>query len=169
MKPRHQRLALLPLLLVAAFGVVDARSAEQRGRPAAATAIPDSALGFVGASVFSVPVPPLFRANTSDPGERPRLPRAYPGAPPRIPHGIGDFLPITRELHACLGCHDTANLEASGAVALSAAHYRDLRRAPEAARREIAGARYVCVSCHVPTTDAGPLVGNSFGAAARGR
>jgi len=164
----NQRLALL-LLLVATLGVAEARSAEQRGRPAAASAIPDSALGFVGRSVFAVPVPARFRANASDPGERPRLPRAFPGAPPQIPHGIGDFLPITRELHPCLGCHDAANVEESGAVLPSTSHYRDLRRAPETARREIAGARYVCVSCHVSTTDAKPLVGNSFGGAARGR
>jgi len=84
------------------------------------------------------------------------------GAPPRIPHGIADFLPITAARHPCLECHDRRNAAEVEAVPLPASHYRDLRRAPEVDRETVAGARYVCVSCHVPQTDAPPLVGNRF-------
>ena len=181
--PRRLGLFLL-LAVAAACAAGDAGLAAPRGRAARAAAgtpaakaasratvapVPDSALGFVGASVFSVPVPTRYHANGSDPGERPRLPRAYRGSPPRIPHGVADFLPITPAENPCLGCHDGARAAESGAVAVPVSHYRDLRHSPEAVRKEVAGARYVCVSCHVPTTDAPILVGSRFGAPPRGR
>jgi cytochrome c-type protein NapB len=123
---------------------------------------PDSSIGLSRTSPFSVPVPPAITQPASDPGDEPKFPRAYPGAPPLIPHGIAEFLPITREQNDCLECHDREQAPEFGAVSLPASHYQDLRREPDVERRSIAGARYVCLSCHVPQTDAPPLVGNRF-------
>ena len=45
---------------------------------------------------------------------------------------------------------------------LPASHYTDLRRAPGARGKEVAGARWTCVACHAARTDAEPLVMNGF-------
>jgi len=45
---------------------------------------------------------------------------------------------------------------------LPASHYTDLRNAPGKVGDTVTGARWVCTSCHVPQTDAKPLVGNRF-------
>jgi len=140
-----------------------AKSATPAKRAAPAASAPDSSIGLSRTSVFAVPEPPLVAPPAGAPGERPRYPRAFPGAPPRIPHAIQEFLPITREQNACFECHHRANAPESGAVPIPASHYRDTRRAPMAEREQIAGARQVCVSCHVPQTEAPPLVGNRFG------
>jgi cytochrome c-type protein NapB len=163
-------LAAITLALVAGRSDSGAGRAPATARPAAArtvAAIPDSTLGLSRTSVFSAPAPAAVVPNTLDPGEAPRIPRAYPGAPPRIPHAIADFAHITREENPCLGCHDAAAAAQSGAVPIPASHYRDLRRAPKVARQQVAGARYVCVSCHVPITDAKPPVENRFGPSPR--
>lgn len=149
------------VMLAAAKPAKTPSAAKRRGAPAAALA--DSSIGLSRTSVFSVPAPLAYAAPADIPGQRPKLPRAYPGAPPRIPHGILDFLPITRAQNACLECHDRATAAENGVLPIPASHYHDLRRAPDAERETIAGARYVCVSCHVPQTDAPPLVGNTFG------
>ena len=150
------------LAMLAAGAALALTAATPRRPPAAAGAIPDSTVGLARASVFATPAPPAPRPNTADPAEGQRLPRAYRGAPPRIPHGIADFVPITRERNACVECHDPATASESGAVPLPASHYRDLRRAPRVQGKDVVGARYVCVSCHVPVTDAPPLVENRF-------
>jgi len=128
----------------------------KRGRvPAAKRAtlvLADSAMGLSRTSVFSVPAPPPVAANRAQPGETQPLPRMFPGAPPRIPHEITDFIPIRRNENECVECHDRARATESGAVPIPVSHYRDLRRAPDQGRETVAGARYVCVSCHVPLT-----------------
>jgi len=132
-------------------------AAPKRGSAAAAKrpalVVADSAMGLSRTSVFSVPAPPPVAVNRRQPGETKPLPRMFPGAPPRIPHEITDFVPIRRNGNECVECHDRARALESGAVPIPESHYRDLRRAPDTARDGIAGARYVCVSCHVPLTD----------------
>jgi len=41
-------------------------------------------------------------------------------------------------------------------------HYTNYRNAPERAGLQVAGARYVCVSCPAAKTDAPDLLGNRF-------
>jgi cytochrome c-type protein NapB len=137
--------------------VSPAEAASAKSAPKGAArgpvAVPDSAIGLSHTSVFATPAPPAVKPNRREPDEAKPLPRMFPGAPPRIPHGIADFVPITRTDNQCLDCHDRARAGESGAVAVPASHYRDLRRAPGQPRETVAGARYVCVSCHVPLTD----------------
>ncbi len=124
---------------------------------------PDSRLGLSKGSVFDVPTPPAVQQNTTTPGERPVLPRAYVIAPPRIPHGIADLLPITAKQNECLGCHDTKEPKKVGEpTPIPPTHYTDYRNAPDQVGPAVVGSRYVCVSCHVPTTDAHDLVQNTF-------
>jgi len=125
--------------------------------------IPDRNLGLSRTSVFDVPAPPAFRDEASDPGEKPLPKRINREYPPVIPHSVADSLPITRSTNLCLDCHAVPGPKKKGeATPVPASHYVDLRHAPEAKGAQVAGARYVCISCHVPRTDASVLVGSSY-------
>ena len=126
------------------------------------TPIADTDLGLSKGSVFDVPTPPAVRPNERAPGEGPLVPRSYLIAPPRIPHAVADFLPITLAQNACLDCHAVKDKKPSEPTPIPASHYTDFRLAPDRVGDKVAGARYVCVSCHAATTDAPSLMGNRF-------
>jgi cytochrome c-type protein NapB len=160
-----------PVLLLAAallatvpVGADDPENKQSQRREeetaARGAAVSDRDLSLYPGSVFEAPEPRGFRWNDSDPGDNERLPRAYPEAPPRIPHGIADFVPLTRASHACLDCHAAA-ADDDGVPRLPASHRTDLRHAPERVGEEPAGARRDCLACHVPVSDAKPLRANA--------
>ncbi len=151
--------------LAIAFALTAGCAASRPPPPdlAQAAAVPDRVLGLSKTSASDVPAPPPIKENTSSPGERPALPRAYPGAPPRIPHGIRDLLPITRDGNACVDCHAVKEKKPGEPTPIPASHYTDLRREPGKPGDHVLGARWVCISCHVPQTGAAPLVKNRFG------
>lgn len=126
--------------------------------------VSDIDIGLVRASVFDDPTPPAVRYNESFPGERPSLGRMQPEGPPPVPHGVADFLPITREDNMCTACHlPAAEMDEPGEgdpTPIPESHYVDLREAPQTVRDELAGARWVCTACHVAQTDNPPLVDN---------
>jgi nitrate reductase (cytochrome), electron transfer subunit len=132
------------------------------GAAAAAPTIPDTSVGLARGSVFDVPSPPAVKPNETAPGEGPVLPRPYTLAPPRVPHTVGDFLPITPKQNACVDCHAVADKKKGEPTPMPASHYRDYRNAPDVVGSRVAGARWVCVSCHATATDAPDLVGNRF-------
>jgi cytochrome c-type protein NapB len=149
--------------LVLAAALVAACAGSRTAPPAARAApVSDGALGLDKGSVFDAHAPPPVKAEDSAPGEKPVLPRAYANAPPRVPHGIADFLPITSAQNTCVDCHEVKEKVAGQPTPMPASHYTDLRRAPGAPGPKVAGARWVCTSCHVPRTDAAPLVPNLF-------
>ena len=151
---------LLPALAV----LVLAACVRGTGGAPAPAPVKDSELGLAKGSVFEVPDPPAVKENEAAPGERPPLARAYPAAPPQVPHAIGDFLPITREANACVDCHGASKVKEPGApTPLPPSHYTDLRNAPGEVRETVAGARWACTACHLPITDARPLVESRFG------
>ena len=172
--------ALLAVFVLAAVLAAGCSGPRPSPTPAAAGAsgIPDTALGLSKGSVFDVPAPPPVKPNQSAPGELPVLPRPYAIAPPGIPHAIDDFLPITQKQSSCVDCHASSDAgrglaSATGAPAakqkkpgeptpIPASHYVDLRREPGKAGGQIAGARWVCTSCHVPRTEAQPLPGSAL-------
>jgi len=124
--------------------------------------IPDTSLGLSKSSVFDVPTPPVVKTNASSPGEQPSLPRPYAIAPPRVPHALDDFLPITQKQNACLECHAAKEKKPGEPTPMPPSHYTDYRNAPDRIGGQVVGARYVCVSCHAGQTDAPNLVGNRF-------
>jgi cytochrome c-type protein NapB len=152
------------VLFLAAGLAAGCGASARTGADAAAPspAIPDTGLGLVKESVFDVPTPPAVKANDSNPGEGPVLPRAYPIAPPRIPHAVDDFLPITQKQNACLDCHAVTEKKPGEPTPIPPSHYTDYRNAPERAGSQVVGARHVCVSCHAARTDAPDLVENRF-------
>ena len=155
---RHRRILLLagvPLLLAVGSAAQDA--AEQP--------IADQDLGLAKGSVFDVLIPPVSTVNSSDPGDDPRVRRAFDTAPPQVPHAVADFMPISRVDNWCIDCHrtDWTAPEEGEATPIPFSHYMDLRGASKEIGEEVVGARWVCVSCHVAVTEAPVLVGNSFG------
>lgn len=139
-----------------------AACAHPASTAAPAAPVSDTSLGLVKGSVFDVPTPPGVTANESAPGELKPLPRAYVLAPPRIPHAVGDFLPITQKQNVCLDCHAVKDKRPGEPTPIPPTHYVDERHAPGQVGTEVAGARYVCVSCHAETTGAPDLVDNRF-------
>jgi cytochrome c-type protein NapB len=152
---------------------------------AAPKSIPEAKVGLAKSAPTEVTVPPVVKENDSAPGERPVRPRAYPGAPPAVPHGVADFLPITRDQNACADCHAIPLHEAAEEGAkhekyekhapgeqhpheqgeptpIPASHYTDTRREPGRRQEKIVGARWFCTACHVPQHDVAPLVKNPF-------
>jgi cytochrome c-type protein NapB len=125
--------------------------------------IRDTELGLSKTSVFDTPVPEVTRANLSEPGDRPTVPAGFPQQPVLIPHGVGEFLPITMTENQCLECHAVEEKEEGEPTPVPQSHYVDLRNAPGVVRDEVAGSRYICVSCHVSPGENAPLVGNMFG------
>jgi len=154
-------LMALVALLAGAFHLPAQEGEPAQDQPAAG-AVADTEIGLVEGSVFEAPAPPPVQINDSDPGDRPALFRPHPEAPPPIPHGIADFLPITRADNACVDCHWLEEKEEGLPTPIPGSHFIDYRNAPGTVRETIAGARWVCVSCHVPQTDNPLLVGNGL-------
>lgn len=130
------------LLLTACSG------ARVEGKSTAAAQVagtPAEALGLSRTSVFDIPEPRAFEY-ADDSGKR--LERPWHGAPPRPPHDIQGYLPITQKNNDCLGCHGAESTD--DAPALPQSHFIDYRNAPGVVRKEPAGTRYVCTACHVP-------------------
>lgn len=104
--------------------------------------------------------------NEEAPGDNPRIERAFPGAPPSIPHTTEDMLPITATENECLTCHhpDSAS---TGDIPFPPSHFlapvmgkgkkndpmvwvvKDYKKL-----NDLMGARYNCVMCHTqPATN----------------
>lgn len=154
------RLLVCILLILA----MPAALAAKHGRP-----IDPDSTGLSRGSVFKVPKQKVYADRGQLPGQNPLLPRAYPGAPPQIPHAIGDFLPITAQSNMCVACHNRPDAwdsrRASGTpTPIPRSHYTDQRNAPHKVTGQLIGARYNCNQCHVPQMKATPLVKNTFGA-----
>jgi len=117
------------------------------------------------ASSEDAPAPALDPPDTR-PGRSTRLPRAWEGQPPLVPHSLRGLTPITATSNACVRCHGRAGATA-GPPPAPASHFVDERQAPGVARPQVAGARWNCTACHVPQTMAPPLVGTTFDAKTR--
>ena len=126
-------------------------------------------LGLYQAAVTDNPAPEPFAFADASPGAGSRLTPAYDGSPPIIPHALDGLVPITTSDNFCVLCHASGDTSPEAPPQAPASHFTDLRSAEHTVSDSVAGARWVCTSCHVPQTDAPPLVGNTFGSAASGR
>ena len=101
-----------------------------------------------------IPADPMGREVTDDLKKA----RNYADQPPLIPHAIRDYQ-IDLNINKCLTCHDRKNTEGSQAPMISVTHFQDRDGQTLGA---VSPRRYFCIQCHVPQTDAKPIVGNSF-------
>ena len=84
--------------------------------------------------------------------------RDFVQQPPLIPHTTSGYQ-ITKNFNKCMDCHAWQKTKASGATKVSVTHFR-AREGQEL--DNISPRRYFCTQCHVPQTDAKPLVENTF-------
>lgn len=144
-------------LFVIATSLGCASTAPKKEAAGAEASIADSDLGLSKTSVFDTPVPDAVEHMETDPSDAKPIARSWPGEPPLIPHAIADMLPLKPGDNMCLDCHADGD-----AKPLSDEHFTDLRNAPDKKTKEVVGARFVCISCHVAPTGAKPLVSNQF-------
>lgn len=85
-------------------------------------------------------------------------PRDYVQQPPLIPHAI-DRYQITRNFNKCMDCHAWSKYKQEGATKVSLTHFKD---STGTELQNISPRRYFCDQCHIPQTDAKPLVDNTF-------
>lgn len=86
------------------------------------------------------------------------LPRDFVQQPPLIPHTTRDYQ-ITKNFNKCMDCHAWSKTRETGATKVSLTHFKN------SAGQELSNIsprRYFCNQCHVPQSDAKPLVGNTF-------
>ena len=140
---------LLPLLLLAAFGIAVAAEVNyQLDAPA-----PDGRRAG-GTISQSLPAPPIANEENKDLKRE----RNYPEQPPTIPHSISGYQ-IDKNGNKCLTCHSRAGSARTQAPMISITHYMDRDGQALAA---VSPRRYFCNQCHVSQNEVQPLVGNSF-------
>lgn len=86
------------------------------------------------------------------------IPRDYVQQPPLIPHKVEGY-EVTKNFNKCMDCHAWSRYKESGATKVSLTHFKD-RDGGELSN--VSPRRYFCMQCHVPQTDAKPLVANQF-------
>ena len=84
--------------------------------------------------------------------------RNYVQQPPLIPHKIDGYR-ITIKHNKCLSCHSWKNYKAKNATKISQTHFESRDGFVLA---NVSARRYFCTQCHVPQTNAKPLVENEF-------
>lgn len=90
--------------------------------------------------------------------DRAPIPRDFVQQPPLIPHTVANYN-ITVNFNKCMDCHAWTRYKEAGATKVSLTHFKT-RDGQELSN--ISPRRYFCMQCHVPQTDAKPLVANTF-------
>lgn len=90
--------------------------------------------------------------------DHPPSDRDFVQQPPLIPHTI-DGYQITKNFNKCMDCHAWQKTKQSGAPKVSVTHFKT-RDGHEL--DNISPRRYFCNQCHVPQTDAKPLVESTY-------
>jgi nitrate reductase (cytochrome), electron transfer subunit len=143
----------LMLALVATLGICT--MAPSLATDPAAAASPSSVQSLRGRDV-SAAEPEA--GNYKQERDRAPIPRDYVQQPPLIPH-VTEGYQITANFNKCMDCHAWSRYKETGATKVSLTHFKT-RDGQELSN--ISPRRYFCTQCHVPQTDAKPLVGNSF-------
>lgn len=84
--------------------------------------------------------------------------RSYIQQPPLIPHTVENYQ-VNLKVNKCLTCHSWSNYKKAGATKISQTHFADRDNNDLA---NVAARRYFCNQCHVPQTNAQPLIENTF-------
>ena len=84
--------------------------------------------------------------------------RDFVQQPPLIPHKVEGY-DINLKFNKCMSCHSWKNYRKSNATKISQTHFADRE---ENVLANVSPRRYFCTQCHVPQTNATPLVENEF-------
>lgn len=90
--------------------------------------------------------------------DREPIPRDHVKQPPLIPHKVQGYR-INLKFNKCMSCHSWTKYKEAGATKISQSHFEDRNNNVMA---NVAARRYFCTQCHVPQTDAKPIVENTF-------
>jgi cytochrome c-type protein NapB len=90
--------------------------------------------------------------------DTPPLPRDFVQQPPLVPHTTESY-PVSKEFNKCLDCHSWSRAREASATKISITHFKSREGAEMSS---VSPSRYFCDQCHVPQTDARPLVNNVF-------
>ena len=104
--------------------------------------------------IDKTPEPDMFKQEK----DRAPIPRDFIQQPPLIPHSVRNYN-ITLNFNKCMDCHAWSKYKEAGATKVSLTHFKDTTGKDLA---NISPRRYFCNQCHVPQTDAPPLVSNNF-------
>ena len=150
------------LTILATLGLMAATTA---GIAADSSTIDELNMGLSKTSVFDTPTPNVYTYSDAKPGYNDRLAKSWDELPPQIPHNVEEFLPVVMDDNQCLECHDVPkyigkpyNMDRTkkSKSPMSKDHYasEDLD--------EVSGARFNCMQCHLPVSNARPLVENTY-------
>ena len=92
------------------------------------------------------------------PKQQGRMALNYVNQPPMIPHSV-DGYQVSKNTNRCLQCHGVEHYRTTGAPRVSPTHFMD---SEGKVLSNVAPRRYFCLQCHVPQTDAAPIVENTF-------
>ncbi len=154
---RRDRVVIVLVALTMAPSGCGRAGSDSRAEPGE---ILDSHLGLSRTPIARAAIGAAYAYAGKTAGENARLPRAFASAPPVIPHSTGDLLPITLDSNTCMDCHGVPGSPQDVPPPAPRSHFVDTRDATERNRQQMAGARWLCTSCHVPQTDAPLLVSN---------
>lgn len=140
---------ILKLALAAGVIALGAQVAQSAGPE------PVKLQGLRGGAPVSQDLPPTASHQERDHAP---LPRDFVQQPPLIPHTTSGYQ-ITKNFNKCMDCHGWAKSSGSGAIKVSLTHFRTRDNTE---LDNISPRRYFCTQCHVPQTDAKPLVENTF-------
>ena len=154
MNPAPSRLATLAATL-ARHALAACLVALAAAPAAAADTTAVKLQGLRGGTPLNQDVPPDATRQERDHGPSDR---DFVQQPPLIPHTIQGYQ-ITKNFNKCMDCHAWQKTKQSGATKVSVTHFRT-REGQEL--DNVSPRRYFCTQCHVPQTDAKPLVENDF-------
>ena len=151
---------LTAICLAAATAACNMKTDDMASGP-----IEDLNMGLSKTSVFDTPTPDLYDYSDAKPGYNDRLARAWEELPPLVPHRTEEYLPVTIEDNQCLDCHDVpkyidkplnTDRTVKNKSPMSRNHYASMDL------EDLDGARFNCTQCHVPVSNAPPLVENTY-------
>lgn len=120
----------------------------------------DSLQSLRGLDVGAVdPAPDSRTYLGAKPGRQKLIDRTFQNQPPLIPHALENFDEITLQDNQCMECHSPETYKKKEAPKIGDSHFQD-----ESGKQlaSLPMTRHNCLQCHIPQTDAAPLVGNSF-------
>ncbi|MFO1228251.1 nitrate reductase cytochrome c-type subunit [Roseateles sp.] len=144
---------LAPVLLALGLFAVGIDQARAADKPASAA--PVKLEGLRNGTPLNQDNPP---GNFRQERDHPVSERDFVQQPPLIPHTISGYQ-ITKNFNKCLDCHAWQKTKESGATKISVTHFKS-RDGVELDK--VSPRRYFCTQCHVPQSDAKPLVPNTF-------
>ena len=151
--PSHRILPRLILAAACVAGLAGIVWAQNKPTGVDAAAVQLQSLRHGSPITEELPITPARQERDSSP-----LDRDYMQQPPLIPHTIEGYQ-ITKNYNKCMDCHAFSKARQSGATRVSVTHFlnRDGMELDNVSPR-----RYFCTACHVPQTDAKPLMDNTF-------